>query len=53
MGLRAPERQSDIIAGVKQEDLQATASVRGILADALVTAVSACWFGSDALELTY
>ena len=53
MGLRAPERQSDIIAGVKQEDLQATASVRGILADALVTVVSVRWFGSDALELTY
>ena len=46
-------RESDIIAGVKLEDLQATASVRGILTDALVTVVSARWFGSDALELTY
>ena len=27
--------------------------MRGILADALVTVVSARWFGSDALELTY
>ena len=45
--------ESDIIAGVKLEDLQATAAVRGILADALVTVVSARWFGSDALELTY
>ena len=46
-------RQSDIIAGVRLEDLQATATVRGILADALVTVVSARWFGSDALELIY
>ena len=38
---------------MKLEDLQATATVRGILADALVTVVSARWFGSDALELTY
>ena len=38
---------------MKLEDLQATAAVRGILADALVTVVSARWFGSDALELTY
>ena len=30
-----------------------TASVRGILTDALVTVVSAHWFGSHALELTY
>ena len=46
-------RQSDIIAGVRLEDLQATATVRGILADALVTVVSARWFGSDALEFIY
>ena len=46
-------RQSDIIVGVKLEDLQATAAVRGILSDALITVVSARWFGSDALELTY
>ena len=38
---------------MKLEDLQATAAVRGILADALVTVVSARWFGADALELTY
>ena len=50
---RTAERRSGIIAGVKLEDLQATATVRGILADALVTVVSARWFGSDALKLTY
>ena len=37
---------------MKLEDLQATAGVRGILSDALVTVVSARWFGADALELT-
>ena len=37
---------------MKLEDLQATAAVRGILSDALVTVVSARWFGADALELT-
>ena len=45
--------ESDIIAGVKLEDLQATAAVRGILTNGLVTVVSARWFGTDALELTY
>ena len=49
---RTSERPSGIIAGVKLEDLQATAAVRGILSDALVTVVSARWFGADALELT-
>ena len=44
--------RSAIIAGVKLEDLQATATVRGILSDALVTVVSTRWFGSDALKLT-
>src|SRR5437763_4570944 len=29
------------------------ASVKGLLADALVTVISARWFGSEALELTY
>ena len=38
---------------MKLEDLQATAAVRGILTDGLVTVVSVRWFGSDALELTY
>ena len=38
---------------MKLDDLQATATVRGILADALVTVVSVRWFGSDAPELTY
>ena len=38
---------------MKLEDLQATATVRGILTDGLVTVVSVRWFGSDALELTY
>src|SRR5262245_57187233 len=37
----------------KLEDLQPNASVRGILPDSLVTVVSAQWFGSEALELTY
>ena len=45
--------ESDNIAAVKLEDLQATAAVRGILTDGLVTVVSVRWFGSDALELTY
>jgi hypothetical protein len=35
------------------EDLQPTAAVRGILPDQVVTVVSAQWFGSAALELTY
>jgi superfamily II DNA or RNA helicase len=35
------------------EDLQPTASVRGILPDQLVTVVSVQWFGSEAVELTY
>ena len=35
------------------EDLQPNASVRGVLADSLVTVVSVQWFGSEALELTY
>ena len=38
---------------MKLEDLQATAAVRGILSDGLVTVVSVQWFGSEALELTY
>src|SRR3989442_628904 len=37
----------------KLEELQPTASVKGILPDALVSAVNAQWFGSEALELTY
>lgn len=35
------------------EDLQPNASVRGILPNSLVSVVSAQWFGSEALELTY
>jgi superfamily II DNA or RNA helicase len=35
------------------EDLQPTASVRGILPEQIVTVVSVQWFGSEALELTY
>ena len=38
---------------MKLEDLQANATVRGILTDGQVTVVSVRWFGSDALELTY
>ena len=38
---------------MKLEDLQAGASVRGILAEAPVTVVSARWIGAQALELTY
>ena len=38
---------------MKLEDLQANASVRGILADSLVTVVGVQWFGSEAIELTY
>src|SRR5271154_4412453 len=38
---------------MKLEDLQADASVRGILPDALVTVVSVTWHGSDALTLVY
>ncbi len=37
----------------KLEELQPTASLQGILPDALVTVVSIQWFGSEALELTY
>ena len=35
------------------EDLTPGAALRGILPDAVVTVVSAQWFGSEALELTY
>lgn len=35
------------------EDLQPSASVRGILPDRLVTIVNVQWFGSEALELTF
>ena len=38
---------------MRLEDLQANVSVRGIIADGLVTVVSVQWFGSEALELTY
>src|SRR5665213_1085276 len=37
----------------KLEDLRPNASVQGILPNSLVTVVSAQWFGSEALELTY
>ncbi len=35
------------------EDLQPSASIRGIAPDGLVTVVNVQWYGSDALELTY
>jgi SNF2 family DNA or RNA helicase len=35
------------------EDLKPNASVRGILPNALVSVISAQWFGSEAVELTY
>src|SRR3974377_2162943 len=35
------------------EDLKPTASVKGILPNALVTVVNVQWHGSEALELTY
>ena len=38
---------------MKLEDLRANATVRGVLADSLITVVSVQWFGSEALELTY
>jgi SNF2 family DNA or RNA helicase len=37
----------------KLEDLKPNASVRGIIADSLVTVLSVNWFGSDVLDLTY
>ena len=37
----------------KLEDLQPSATVRGVLPDALVTVVNVRWFGSEAVELTY
>lgn len=37
----------------KLEDLRPNSSVKGILPNCLVTVVSAQWFGSEALELTY
>jgi len=37
----------------KLEDLRPTASIKGILPDALVTVVSVGWHGSDALTLVY
>ena len=38
---------------MKLEDLQAPAAVRGIVADSLVTVVSARWMGAEAVELVY
>ena len=38
---------------VKLEQLTPGASIRGILPDAQVVVVSAQWYGSEALELTY
>jgi len=38
---------------VRLEELQANATVRGVLPDGGVTVVSTKWFGSNALELTY
>ena len=38
---------------MKLEDLQAPAAVRGIVADSLVTVVSASWIGANAVELVY
>src|SRR5258707_15310469 len=35
------------------EEIPPGASIKGILPDLLVTAISAQWFGSEALELTY
>jgi superfamily II DNA or RNA helicase len=37
----------------KLEDLTVSASVRGVLPDALITVVNVKWFGSEAIELTY
>ncbi len=37
----------------KLQDLQPSASVRGVLPDCIVTVVNVQWFGSEALELTY
>jgi hypothetical protein len=37
----------------KLEELTPGASVRGVLPDTIVTVVSAKWFGSEALELTF
>jgi SNF2 family DNA or RNA helicase len=38
---------------MKLEELQPTATVRGILPDASITVISVQWHGSDALTLTY
>ena len=38
---------------MKLEDLTINASVKGVLADNLVTVVSVKWFGDSAVELTY
>jgi len=38
---------------MRLEDLTPNAAVRGIVPDAIVTVVSAQWFGTEALELTY
>ena len=38
---------------MRLEELTVGAAVRGVLPDQLVTVISAKWFGSDALELTY
>ena len=48
--LRAARHDSRVS---KLEDLRPNAALSGILPDALVTVVSAQWFGTEALELTY
>jgi superfamily II DNA or RNA helicase len=39
--------------GLRLEDLQPNAAIRGIVPDVLVSVVSVSWFGDDAIELTY
>jgi hypothetical protein len=46
-------RNHERARGVKLEELQPSASVRGILPDAVVSVVSVQWHGSDALTLVY
>ena len=45
--------RTGFLSMLRLEDIRPNAAIRGILPDSLVTVVSAQWYGSEALELTY
>lgn len=52
----SPEARGGLATGngrLRLEELQAYATIRGILPDSLVAVISVAWHGSDALTLVY